>query len=101
MLNKKSGADCVCAYMWIKEKASGKSRQGGQQVKETVQEYIGGADTITEDPASRDYVVTRSRLMAAKCVIQLSFLPFDEFGLSLVSVLLEIFKIFLSSLASL
>ncbi|MCI4376245.1 hypothetical protein PGIGA_G00186100 [Pangasianodon gigas] len=49
-----------------KEKASGKSRQGGQQVKETVQEYIGGADTITEDPASRDYVVTRARLMAAK-----------------------------------
>lgn len=55
--------------MWIKEKASGKSRQGGPQVKETVQEYIGGADTITEDPVSRDYVVTRARLMAAKCVL--------------------------------
>ncbi|KAM9476591.1 TATA-binding protein-associated factor 172 isoform 2-T2 [Clarias gariepinus] len=49
-----------------RSKASGKSRQGGQQVKEIVQEYIGGADTITEDPASRDYVVTRARLMAAK-----------------------------------
>lgn len=49
-----------------KEKACGKSRQGGPQVKETVQEYIGGADTITEDPVSRDYVVTRARLMAAK-----------------------------------
>lgn len=59
----------VCINMWVKEKASGKSRQGGQQVKETVQEYIGGADTITEDPASRDYVVTRARLMAAKYVL--------------------------------
>ncbi|KAI5617401.1 TATA-binding protein-associated factor 172, partial [Silurus asotus] len=49
-----------------KEKASGKFRQGGQQVKETVQEYIGGADTVIEDPATRDYVVTRARLMAAK-----------------------------------
>lgn len=33
-----------------------------------MQEYIGGADTITEDPATRDYVVTRARLMAAKYV---------------------------------
>ncbi|KAI5107880.1 TATA-binding protein-associated factor 172, partial [Silurus meridionalis] len=49
-----------------KEKASGKFRQAGQQVKETVQEYIGGADTVIEDPATRDYVVTRARLMAAK-----------------------------------
>ncbi|XP_076831393.1 TATA-binding protein-associated factor 172 isoform X2 [Brachyhypopomus gauderio] len=49
-----------------KEKASGKARQGGQQVKEVVQEYIGGADTITEDPATRDYIVMRARLMAAK-----------------------------------
>ncbi|KAL7877989.1 hypothetical protein SRHO_G00046320 [Serrasalmus rhombeus] len=49
-----------------KEKASGKPRQGGTQVKEAVQEYIGGADTITEDQATRDYVVTRARLMAAK-----------------------------------
>ncbi|XP_062852263.1 TATA-binding protein-associated factor 172 [Trichomycterus rosablanca] len=49
-----------------KEKAGGKSRQGGLQVKETVQEYMGGSDTITEDQATRDYVVTRARLMAAK-----------------------------------
>ncbi|KAK2852480.1 hypothetical protein Q7C36_007681 [Tachysurus vachellii] len=49
-----------------KEKASGKSRQGGPQTKETVQEYIGGSDTVTEDSALRDYVVTRARLMAAK-----------------------------------
>lgn len=59
----------MCIDVWVKEKVSGKSRQGGQQVKETVQEYIGGADTITEDPASRDYVVTRARLMAARCVL--------------------------------
>ncbi|KAA0718268.1 TATA-binding protein-associated factor 172 [Triplophysa tibetana] len=50
----------------LKDKGSGKSRQGSLPVKETVQEYIGGADTITEDPATRDYVVTRARLMAAK-----------------------------------
>ncbi|XP_066534947.1 TATA-binding protein-associated factor 172 isoform X2 [Hoplias malabaricus] len=49
-----------------KEKASGKPRQVGVQVKEAVQEYIGGSDTITEDQATRDYVVTRARLMAAK-----------------------------------
>ncbi|XP_027030782.2 TATA-binding protein-associated factor 172 [Tachysurus fulvidraco] len=49
-----------------KEKASGKSRQGGPQTKETVQEYIGGSDTVTEDSALRDYVVTRARLMSAK-----------------------------------
>uniref|UniRef100_A0A8C1HA85 B-TFIID TATA-box binding protein associated factor 1 n=1 Tax=Cyprinus carpio carpio TaxID=630221 RepID=A0A8C1HA85_CYPCA len=50
----------------LKEKATGKTRQGSVPVKETVQEYIGGAETITEDPATRDYVVTRARLMAAK-----------------------------------
>ncbi|XP_028845872.1 TATA-binding protein-associated factor 172 [Denticeps clupeoides] len=49
-----------------KEKSSVKARQGTNQVKETVQEYIGGADTVTEDPTMRDYVVTRARLMAAK-----------------------------------
>ncbi|XP_030628139.1 TATA-binding protein-associated factor 172 [Chanos chanos] len=49
-----------------KEKAGGKARQGVSQVKETVQEYIAGAETVTEDPATRDYVVTRARLMAAK-----------------------------------
>uniref|UniRef100_A0A673HRR9 TATA-binding protein-associated factor 172-like n=1 Tax=Sinocyclocheilus rhinocerous TaxID=307959 RepID=A0A673HRR9_9TELE len=50
----------------LKEKATGKTRQGSVPVKEMVQEYIGGAETITEDPATRDYVVTRARLMAAK-----------------------------------
>ncbi|KAI2658061.1 TATA-binding protein-associated factor 172 [Labeo rohita] len=50
----------------LNEKATGKTRQGSVPVKETVQEYIGGAETITEDPATRDYVVTRARLMAAK-----------------------------------
>eukprot|EP00063_Salmo_salar_P034843 XP_014009678.1 PREDICTED: TATA-binding protein-associated factor 172-like [Salmo salar] len=50
-----------------KEKAGGKTRQGALvQVKETVQEYIAGAETVTEDPVTRDYVVTRARLMAAK-----------------------------------
>ncbi|TRZ04212.1 hypothetical protein DNTS_006480, partial [Danionella cerebrum] len=48
------------------EKASGKTRQGSAPVKEAVQEYIGGAETITEDPATRDHVVMRARLMAAK-----------------------------------
>lgn len=37
-------------------------------MKETVQEYIAGAETVTEDPVTRDYVVTRARLMAAKLV---------------------------------
>ncbi|XP_052007528.1 TATA-binding protein-associated factor 172-like isoform X3 [Xyrauchen texanus] len=50
----------------LKEKASGKTRQGCAPVKETVQEYIGGAETIIEDSATRDHVVTRARLMAAK-----------------------------------
>uniref|UniRef100_A0A4W4EL65 BTAF1 RNA polymerase II, B-TFIID transcription factor-associated n=1 Tax=Electrophorus electricus TaxID=8005 RepID=A0A4W4EL65_ELEEL len=48
------------------KKASGKARQGGLHVKEAVQEYIGGADTVTEDSATRDYIVMRARLMAAK-----------------------------------
>lgn len=63
----------VFIIIWNKEKASGKSRQGGPQTKETVQEYIGGSDTVTEDSALRDYVVTRARLMAAKCVLYLFF----------------------------
>ncbi|XP_063047545.1 TATA-binding protein-associated factor 172 isoform X2 [Engraulis encrasicolus] len=51
-----------------KEKASGKPRAQvvGQVVKETVQEYIAGAETVTEDHATRDYMVMRARLMAAK-----------------------------------
>uniref|UniRef100_A0A6Q2Y175 BTAF1 RNA polymerase II, B-TFIID transcription factor-associated n=1 Tax=Esox lucius TaxID=8010 RepID=A0A6Q2Y175_ESOLU len=50
-----------------KEKVGGKPRQGAAvPVKETVQEYIAGAETVTEDPVTRDYVVTRARLMAAR-----------------------------------
>ncbi|KAM9365366.1 TATA-binding protein-associated factor 172 isoform 2-T2 [Pholidichthys leucotaenia] len=49
-----------------KDKAGSKARQGNSQVKETVQEYIAGAETVTEDPVTRDYVVVRGRLMAAK-----------------------------------
>ncbi|XP_050815237.1 TATA-binding protein-associated factor 172 isoform X3 [Gopherus flavomarginatus] len=49
-----------------KEKAGGKLRQGQTQNKEVIQEYIAGADSITEDPATRDYVVMRARVMAAK-----------------------------------
>ncbi|XP_017290585.1 TATA-binding protein-associated factor 172 isoform X3 [Kryptolebias marmoratus] len=49
-----------------KDKAGTKARQGTNQVKETIQEYIAGAETVTEDPVTRDYVVVRARLMAAK-----------------------------------
>uniref|UniRef100_A0A667ZL40 B-TFIID TATA-box binding protein associated factor 1 n=1 Tax=Myripristis murdjan TaxID=586833 RepID=A0A667ZL40_9TELE len=49
-----------------KDKAGTKVRQGTNQVKETVQEYIAGAETVTDDPVTRDYVVVRARLMAAK-----------------------------------
>ncbi|MGH0155648.1 UNVERIFIED_CONTAM: hypothetical protein FKN15_033634 [Acipenser sinensis] len=49
-----------------KEKTCGKLRQGPNQVKEVIQEYIAGADTISEDPATRDYFVMRARMMAAK-----------------------------------
>ncbi|XP_037533534.1 TATA-binding protein-associated factor 172 [Nematolebias whitei] len=49
-----------------KDKGGTKARQGTNQVKETVQEYIAGAETVTEDPVTRDYVVVRARLMAAK-----------------------------------
>ncbi|XP_029306426.1 TATA-binding protein-associated factor 172 [Cottoperca gobio] len=49
-----------------KDKAGTKARQGTIQVKETVQEYIAGAETVTDDLVTRDYVVVRSRLMAAK-----------------------------------
>ncbi|XP_034464473.1 TATA-binding protein-associated factor 172 isoform X2 [Hippoglossus hippoglossus] len=48
------------------DKAGSKARQGTIQVKETVQEYIAGAETVTDDPVTRDYVVIRARLMAAK-----------------------------------
>ncbi|XP_041865492.1 TATA-binding protein-associated factor 172 [Melanotaenia boesemani] len=49
-----------------KDKAGTKARQGNNQVKEAVQEYIAGAETVTDDPVTRDYVVVRARLMAAK-----------------------------------
>ncbi|EDM13191.1 similar to TBP-associated factor 172 (TAF-172) (TAF(II)170) (predicted) [Rattus norvegicus] len=49
-----------------KEKTGGKVRQGQMQSKEVLQEYIAGADTIMEDPATRDFVVMRARMMAAK-----------------------------------
>ncbi|XP_057704435.1 TATA-binding protein-associated factor 172 [Corythoichthys intestinalis] len=49
-----------------KDKAGSKARQATNQVKETVQKYIAGSETVTDDPVSRDYVVIRARLMAAK-----------------------------------
>uniref|UniRef100_A0AAX7SEB0 BTAF1 RNA polymerase II, B-TFIID transcription factor-associated n=1 Tax=Astatotilapia calliptera TaxID=8154 RepID=A0AAX7SEB0_ASTCA len=49
-----------------KDKCGTKGRQASSQVKETVQEYIAGAETVTDDPVTRDYVVVRARLMAAK-----------------------------------
>ncbi len=52
--------------MMQQDKAGTKARQGTNQVKETVQEYIAGAETVTDDPVTRDYVVVRARLMAAK-----------------------------------
>ncbi|XP_060942934.1 TATA-binding protein-associated factor 172 [Limanda limanda] len=48
------------------DKAGSKARQGTIQVKETVQEYLAGAETVTDDPVTRDYVVIRARLMSAK-----------------------------------
>uniref|UniRef100_A0A8C5E6B9 BTAF1 RNA polymerase II, B-TFIID transcription factor-associated n=1 Tax=Gouania willdenowi TaxID=441366 RepID=A0A8C5E6B9_GOUWI len=49
-----------------KDKAGTKPRQGNIQVKEIVQEYIAGAETVTDDAATRDYVVVRARLAAAR-----------------------------------
>ncbi|XP_071604735.1 TATA-binding protein-associated factor 172 isoform X2 [Heliangelus exortis] len=49
-----------------KEKAGAKQRQSHTQNKEVIQEYIAGAESIAEDPATRDYVVMRARMMAAK-----------------------------------
>lgn len=31
-----------------------------------LQEYIAGADTVMEDPTTRDFVVMRARMMAAR-----------------------------------
>ncbi|KAM5142212.1 TATA-binding protein-associated factor 172 [Mantella aurantiaca] len=49
-----------------KEKAGGKLRQGQGQTKEVTQEFIAGSDSITEDTATRDFVVTRARVAAAR-----------------------------------
>ncbi|CAL1577030.1 unnamed protein product [Knipowitschia caucasica] len=49
-----------------KDKSGVKARQGGAPVKETVQEYIAGAETVNDDSLTRDYMVMRARLMAAK-----------------------------------
>ncbi|XP_018414179.1 PREDICTED: TATA-binding protein-associated factor 172 [Nanorana parkeri] len=49
-----------------KEKAGGKLRQGQGQTKEVTQEYIAGSDSVTEDSATRDFVVTRARVAAAR-----------------------------------
>lgn len=43
-------------------------RQGQIPTKEAVQEYIAGAESVAEDLATRDYVVMRARMMAAKSV---------------------------------
>ena len=51
------------------DKAGAKPHLGTIQVKETVQEYIAGAETVSDDPMTRDYVVVRARLMAAKYVV--------------------------------
>ncbi|XP_070608514.1 TATA-binding protein-associated factor 172 isoform X1 [Erythrolamprus reginae] len=50
----------------LKEKSGGKLRPSQPQTKEVVQEYIAGAETVTEDSATRDFVVIRARMMAAK-----------------------------------
>uniref|UniRef100_A0A4W3KDG6 B-TFIID TATA-box binding protein associated factor 1 n=1 Tax=Callorhinchus milii TaxID=7868 RepID=A0A4W3KDG6_CALMI len=49
-----------------KDKSCSKQRQWQAPTKEVTQESIAGSDTINEDQATRDYVVTRTRLMAAK-----------------------------------
>ncbi|KAM4032830.1 TATA-binding protein-associated factor 172 isoform 3-T3 [Anomaloglossus baeobatrachus] len=49
-----------------KEKAAAKLRQGQSQPKEVTQEYIAGSDSMTEDSTTRDYIVTRARMAAAK-----------------------------------
>uniref|UniRef100_A0A3P9N4Y9 B-TFIID TATA-box binding protein associated factor 1 n=1 Tax=Poecilia reticulata TaxID=8081 RepID=A0A3P9N4Y9_POERE len=49
-----------------KDKTGAKARLGNNQVKETVQQYLAGAETVADDPLTRDYVVVRARLMAAR-----------------------------------
>lgn len=57
---------CNRLVVCCQDKAGTKPRQGSSQAKEAVQEYIAGAETVSEDPAARDYVVVRARLTAAK-----------------------------------
>lgn len=67
--NTKRVALCLklMIFFFIQQDKTGtKARQGSNQVKETIQEYIAGAETVTDDPVTRDYVVIRARLMAAK-----------------------------------
>lgn len=54
--------------LFSQEKSGGKLRPSQPQTKEVVQEYIAGAESVTEDPATRDFVVMRARMMAAKSV---------------------------------
>ncbi|XP_063291293.1 TATA-binding protein-associated factor 172 isoform X1 [Pelobates fuscus] len=49
-----------------KEKAGGKLRLGFCQTKEITQEHIAGSDSVNDDSATRDYVVIRARVTAAK-----------------------------------
>ncbi|XP_053306351.1 TATA-binding protein-associated factor 172 isoform X2 [Spea bombifrons] len=49
-----------------KDKSACKQRQGQCQSKEVTQEYIAGSDSVTDDSATRDYVVIRARIAAAK-----------------------------------
>ncbi|OCT71624.1 TATA-binding protein-associated factor 172 [Xenopus laevis] len=49
-----------------KEKGGGKLRQCQSQTKEITQEYIAGSDSVNEDSSTRDYVVIRARVAAAK-----------------------------------
>lgn len=58
----------------LQDKAGAKARLGNSQAKETVQEYIAGAETVADDPLTRDYVVVRARLMSAKYVFRHIFL---------------------------
>ncbi|KAG8435264.1 hypothetical protein GDO86_013278 [Hymenochirus boettgeri] len=49
-----------------KEKGCGKLRQCQSQTKEVAQEYIAGSESVTEESSTRDHVVIRARVAAAK-----------------------------------
>uniref|UniRef100_A0A8C5RMI8 B-TFIID TATA-box binding protein associated factor 1 n=1 Tax=Laticauda laticaudata TaxID=8630 RepID=A0A8C5RMI8_LATLA len=63
---KNIGPLLIAGVLFSQEKSGGKLRPSQPQTKEVVQEYIAGAESITEDPATRDFVVMRARMMAAK-----------------------------------